>query len=214
MHPKKQKIIELLQCSAYSEISEMAVKDSRIISRLLSLTYDKKSVIAWRAIEMIGIACGEIAKTDTETVRSTVQKLLWMIRDESGGIGWSNPEILSEIVIRTPDLCADIAPIIISFHEEKMLIEGVMWAAGTMGKINSETVEYAVPLLREYLNHPTDTVKAYAARALGTMQDSVSLGALKAMTGNTTMVAYYSEGELNEKSIGEIAEEALQCIAA
>ena len=82
--------------------------------------------MSWRAIEAVGLASKEIARTRPELVRNTVGRLLWMIRDESGGIGWSSPEMLGEIVRNNPEQFADIAPIIVSFLDEDMLSAGVL----------------------------------------------------------------------------------------
>ena len=151
MHPQKKEVISLLEQKKYEEILKVSASVHKIINILISLSYDKKQYIAWRAIEAIGLVSKELAESDAETVRNIVGRLLWMIRDESGGIGWSVPETLGEIVRHNPQLCADIAPIIASFHEEKMLTAGVLWAVGRIGRINNETVGYAIPIVLPYL---------------------------------------------------------------
>ncbi|MEK7331762.1 MAG: DVU0298 family protein, partial [Nitrospirota bacterium] len=94
----KEKIKRLLTEKRFDELIRLSYPESRILSTLISLTYDKKSLMSWRAIEAVGLASKEIARTRPELVRNTVGRLLWMIRDESGGIGWSSPEMLGEIV--------------------------------------------------------------------------------------------------------------------
>ncbi|MBI5663620.1 MAG: hypothetical protein HZC49_00820 [Nitrospirae bacterium] len=147
MQPLKKEVLNLLEQKKYQEIMHTSASFHKIMNVLVSLSYDKNKYISWRAIEAIGLISKEIAKSDTETVRNIVGRLLWMIRDESGGIGWSVPETLGEIVRNNPQLCADIAPIIASFHDEKMLTAGVLWALGRIGKINDQTVGYAIPII-------------------------------------------------------------------
>ena len=133
-----------------------------------------------------------------------------MMRDESGGIGWGVPEILGEIVRNNPELCADIAPIIVSFHEEKMLNAGVLWAIGRIGKINAEFVDYAVPIIISFLESPELILRGYAAFACGKLSALTAVNELEKLRGDTGLVPFYEEGELNEKSVGEIASEAIK----
>ncbi len=208
----KKEIIGLLNEKRYSELISRYAGQRKIITILISLSYDKKDVISWRAIEVIGLITGEVSKTKPDSVRNTVGRLLWMIRDESGGIGWSVPEILGEIVRNNRELCADIAPIIASFHEEIMLKTGVMRAISRMGKVNDEHVEYALPIVMSYLAAPNPTLRGYAALACGELGTSEAVYALKKLTSDHGLIPYYEDGELREKSVGEIAAEAISKI--
>ncbi|MEW6602967.1 MAG: DVU0298 family protein, partial [Nitrospirota bacterium] len=177
---------------------------------LISLSYDKKKYISWRAIEAIGLVSKEIAESDTETVRNIVGRLLWMIRDESGGIGWSVPETLGEIVRNNRGLCADIAPIIASFHDEKMLTAGVLWAMGRIGNINDQTSGYAIPLILPYLQASDHVLRAYAAFALGRIGAVGAVPKLEQIRNDNSAVTYYEDGDLRQKTVGAFAEEALE----
>lgn len=204
----KKDVVNLLIEKKFDELIRLSPDKRKVISMLISLSYDKKSVISWRAIEVIGMITGEVSVTNPDLVRKTVGRLLWMIRDESGGIGWSVPETLGEIVRNNPELCADIAPIIVSFHEELMLCAGVMWAVGRMGKINSELIEYAVPVIMRYLDAPDRTLRGYAAWASGQLGASQALDKLEKLKNDTDCIPFYEDGELKEKTVGEIAAKA------
>lgn len=206
----KRQIIGLLEKKDFARLAKLPYSDNKIITILISLSYDKKSELTWRAIESIGIVSKEIARQDPESVRNIVGRLLWMIRDESGGIGWSSPEMLGEIVRNNPRLCSDIAPILASFHEEKMLTTGVLWAMGRIGNINDETREYAAPLFIPYLNSPDRTIRGYAARALGELGASEAAKDLERLTGDENLIPFYEEGILKEKTVGEVAANALE----
>lgn len=209
MQPLKKEVIRLLEQKEYEEILKLSPSVHKIINILISLSYDKTQHIAWRAIEAMGLVSKQIAETDTETVRNIVGRLLWMIRDESGGIGWSVPETLGEIVRNNPQLCADIAPIIASFHEEKMLTSGVLWALGRIGKINNETVGYAIPILLPYLQSADHKLRGYAAYALGRLGAIGAVPKLEQLRNDNSPVSCYEDGELHEKTVGYFAEQAL-----
>jgi len=207
--PLKKNILSLLETRDLQEISRLKASPFKIINNLVSLSYDKKNNISWRAIEAVGIFTGEMGKEDAEFVRNIVGRLLWMIRDESGGIGWSVPEMLGEIVKNNPVLCADIAPVIISFHEELMLATGVLWAAGSMGELNKETIEDSVPLIRPFLKSSDAIQRGYAARALGVLGASDSRQDIEGLVNDDNIIPVYDDGDIQKKTVGDIAAEAL-----
>jgi hypothetical protein len=208
--PSKKEIIILLERRDYDALAKLALIDKKVVSALISLSYDKKRQNSWRAIEAIGFITKELSRSNPDVVRNITGRLLWMIRDESGGIGWSVPEILGEIVRNNPVLCADIAPIIASFHEEKMLCPGVLWALGRIGKINDETVNYAVPIILSYLKSDDNTLLGYAAWALGEMGNEGSAANLENLKKDTNRIEFYRDGELKKKSVGELASDAIE----
>jgi HEAT repeat protein len=207
--PSKKEIVILLEKKDYDALSKRASADRKVVSTLISLTYDKDNALSWRAMEAIGLITKDLSKSDPGAVRNIANRLLWMMRDESGGIAWSAPEILGEIVKNNPGLCSDFALIITSFHDELMFTSGVLWALGRMGKINVETVDYAVPIIRSYLASADNTLRGYAARALGEMGVRESSGELESMKRDPGHIRFYEEGEIKNRSIGEIAEAAL-----
>jgi HEAT repeat protein len=211
--PLKKEVKDLLEKQRFTEVVRLPHSPHRIFNALISLTYDKTLDIAWRAMEAAGLLSKEIAASDTETVRNIVGRLLWMIRDESGGIGWSVPETLGEIVRNNPVLCADIAPIIASFHEEKMLTSGVLRAMGRIGKINNDTVGYAIPIIITYINSENTYLRGHAAYALGEMGAIGTVSKLESMVNDDQRINFYEDGELREKTIGEIASQALEALA-
>jgi len=208
--PLKKKITGLLKRRDFAAIrSGLLSPTGKNITAMISLSYDKKSVISWRAIEAIGLMTAVMAKTSPDSVRNIAGRLLWMIRDESGGIGWSAPEILGEIVRNNPELCSDIAPVIVSFHEEEMLTSGVLWAVGRMGGGNPGMTEYAASVIPPYLRSADKRLRAFAARALGEIGALDAAGEIEKLRDDGNLIELYEDGELMEKTVGEVAREAL-----
>ncbi len=205
----KKELLKLLEENRCGELSTLVPGKRKLLTLLISSTYDIDKVTSWRAMEVIGTMSGDIAKTNTESVRDLVNRLLWMVRDESGTMGRSVPGILGEIVMNNPVLCSDIATIITSFHDEKMLTAGVMRAIGRIGKINNEAVDFAVPVITSYLNDPDSTIRGHAVWAAGELEISSSIHELEKMRSDSAALHFYEDGELKEKSVGEIASKAL-----
>ncbi len=201
----KDDIINLLKNKDLDAVTRLSSGGKKMLTILISLTYNKKNPVCWRAIEAIGLLTAKLAKSDPETVRNIVQRLLWMIRDESGGIGWSSPEILGEIVRNSPGIFSDIAPVILSFHDEQPLCAGVLRAAGRIGKINVETDQYAAAIITPYLKSPDSEVRGYAAWALGELAEPEAVRGLEELEGDNNNFYFYQEGEIKKVTVGEIA---------
>lgn len=106
--------------------------ERKLISLLVRISYDKETLAGWRAIRAMGAAARELVKTDAAFLRETCRRLLWTLNDESGGIGWSSPELLGEIVSADPDRFSDIVPLIAQAYdfEEQTFRAGVVYALG------------------------------------------------------------------------------------
>ncbi|MBI5639956.1 MAG: hypothetical protein HZA17_05975 [Nitrospirae bacterium] len=164
----KKDIITLLEGDKYVELIETAGKDVKGLLRcLIGLAYDKETVICWRAISAVGIVSGEIAGKRPEVARNLAQRLLWMMRDESGNNPWSVPEMLGEIVRNSPELFADIAPIILSFHDEQMLRSGIFSAAVRMSERRPDLLALSDEFVGTYLHDEDPLVRVYAVKLAG-----------------------------------------------
>lgn len=210
----KKEIINLLHEGKYLEILKLHHNPNRIINRLISLSYNKQTVTAWRAIEAIGIISREIALHDPESVKILVGKLLWMIRDESGGIGWSAPEILGEIVRNNPDLYENIAKIIVSFHVEKMLTSGVLWAIGRMGRISPEMVNDAISVATLYLKDDDHIVQASAIYAIGEIGEKGHIKLLENEDIQNSRVMFYIDSQLKNLTLQQLRKRAIMRLSS
>ncbi len=115
-------------------IAAMAPGNKRVFGAIMALTYDKENVIAWRAIEAMGLAVATIAADNPGMARDIVRRLLWSVTEESGSIGWSAPEMLAEVVAQSPGQFSDLPPIIMSLSEEPPFLPGVLWAMGRLAE--------------------------------------------------------------------------------
>jgi hypothetical protein len=117
MPTQKKHIHDLLESNELSSIGLQAKDDRKVLSSLVRLAYDKETLVGWRAIKAIGLAAAEVITTDLDALRETCRKLVWSLSDESGGIGWSAPEILGEIASADPKRFKDFIPLVASVYE-------------------------------------------------------------------------------------------------
>ena len=140
----KKTIQRSLAENALDAVVSLAAGDRTALSRLVRIAYDKDTLVGWRAIKAVGLVARMLVKSDYEFLRETCRKLHWSLTDESGGIGWSAPEMLGEIVSADPARFRDFIPIIASAYdvEEDVFRAGVLYA---LGRIAETAPELAVP---------------------------------------------------------------------
>lgn len=191
----------------FDSIVSMALKEKRVFSVLISLAYDKTELICWRAIEAIGKAAGELKKKDTDFVRNVVQRLLWSLREESGGIGWSAPDMLAEIVINAPDVFPDIPPIILSFKNEESFLPGVLRAMGRIAGagINGLDRNLCRDIIIRSLNDTSPFVRGLAIWAALMLKMKELKDKVSSLLKDDESFLLYEDQELKEISIKEMA---------
>jgi HEAT repeat protein len=202
----RREIVSALKRRDYDGLIGLWIRHHQVIRILISMTYDKKDIIAWRAMEAIGHITKAMSRENPEDVRNLAGRLLWMMRDESGGIGWSAPEILGEIIRNNPELCSDLVPVLMSFHEEQMLRAGVLWAAGRIAEAHRELVLSAMPMIVSYLDDPVPYVRGMAVWALSKMKVRGHEAPLRGLISDTGVMIIYDDGEFRERTIGELAQ--------
>lgn len=134
---------------------------------LFSLTYDKNDLTRWRAIEAIGIAGAQLAKSDIEKVRNFFRKLLWLMNDESGGVGWHAPEAMGELLFRVPSLIEQYGKLLPQFLAEPPFDIGAHFAMARIAPLNKELISECEETLRRSLSSEEPAIRAYAHIALG-----------------------------------------------
>lgn len=205
----RERIIRLLQDQNCTELLEIHEKQHGVFRTLISLAYDKQHLLAWRAIEAVGLIAGEKAKTDPVSIRNLVQRLLWTMRDESGGIGWSAPEMLGEIVRNSPDEFSDIALIMASFHDEDFLRQGVFRALYRISDKRPDLASGSSSLVGQYINDEDPVVRAYAVKLAGNLGLKEYIADIKSLLNDESVVRIYESGNLKNLILGQIAEQTV-----
>jgi hypothetical protein len=155
-----------LESNDLGAIVSLAQRNRKVISRLVRIAYNKDTLAGWRAIIAVGLIAREMVTTDHEFLRETCRKLLWSLTDESGGIGWSAPEMLGEIVSADPVRFQDIIPLIASAYEveEDVFRAGVLYA---LGRIADNAPELAAPHQKIVIMSLVDRDPLVRVRAIG-----------------------------------------------
>lgn len=201
----KKDVMQALLGADFALIAELAKQHKRVFSILISVTFDKESLIAWRAIEAMGVAVGAVADESPAKARDIIRRLLWSVTEESGSIGWSAPEMLAEAVVNRPGQFLDLPPIILSLSDEPPFLRGVLWAMGRLAEAGLGTPHKTRPLVLECLSHPDPAVRGLAVWAAGQMKISAADPVAAALARDQACFSLYRGGKLVSVRIGDLA---------
>lgn len=208
----KKKVKEVLLQDDYEGLAALLEEHPRALSAILSLTYDKETVLTWKAIKSMGPIVWRITEKSYDDGRNIVRRLVWSITEESGGIGWSALEMLGEIVKHCPEKFDDIILIITGYYEEEIFRPGVLYALARIAERSPELPGDIGGLLSEALRDRDPYVRAFALLAMkaGVKNGAAELPeAVNESRSDGAEVKLYDNGEMKVQSIGELAE-ALQ----
>lgn len=183
----------------------------RVLARLVPLTYDADPLVAWRAVEAMGVVAERLSESDPDAVREHLRKLFWLITEESGGICWRAPEAMAEIVRRRPDRYGDYVPIVVhlilEMAEEDLahFRPGLLWAIGRFGLLGAEYLDDVLPAMVAALEHPDPQVRGMAVWALGEVGCGDILAGREALLADEGLVELYEDGVLVTTTPGALA---------
>jgi HEAT repeat protein len=173
MHTLKKNITLLLEANDLDALVALAKEKPRVVSLLVRIAYDKETLAGWRAIKAVGLIAKELVKTDCEYLRNTIRKLRWSLSDESGGIGWSAPELIGEIVCADPRRFADIVPLIADVYtiEEDVFRPGVLYAFSRIAESAPDLVAPFADIIKAALTDKNALVRVYALETAGKLKN-------------------------------------------
>jgi hypothetical protein len=208
--PPKEVVRRLLRQANHMDLITLCDLDGHYWRQLRFRLYDTEDIIRWRAIEAVGKLMAYWHPKNSERVIEYVRNLFWSLNDESGGIGWSAPQTIAEILINLPELINPYGSMMIhSSLEEPPLVKSGLWGIGRLGRMVHEAVEFfARDILAVFDSEDPETL-ALAARAVGEAGLGAAIPYLEKLTDRPEMVRVYVDGRFTERRLGEWVREAL-----
>ena len=152
----------------------------KAINSLISVFYDSDLELRSKAISAFGQVVADLANEDMESARVIMRRLMWMLNDESGGIGWGAPEAMAEAMACHPRLAEEYVRILLSyiredgnFLEYEPLRRGALWGIGRLAQIYPEMlIELdAAKYIRPYLEDDGPSSRELSAQSLRMLGD-------------------------------------------
>jgi len=97
----------------------LALPPRQAINPLIgALLHPEKDVQA-AAVKAIGHVVAHLAEKDLEAARVIMRRFMWMLNEESGGIGWGVPQAMAEVMARVPSLAREYLTVFLSYLWEE-----------------------------------------------------------------------------------------------
>jgi hypothetical protein len=160
----KHVAVSALEENDFETVMTLARQNRKLLSILVRLAYNKETIVGWRAILAVGHVATLYIRNNYDFLRETIRKLLWSLSDESGGIGWSAPELLGEIVRADPKKMADVIPLIAEIYsvEEKTFRPGVLYALKRIAERQPDAILQFQALIAQGLTDKDPLSKIYS----------------------------------------------------
>ena len=214
----KKKILALLKNEAFEKsLEEICLMPARgAVNPLFSFFYNKEELVKWRAVAAMGAVVARLAQQDLESARIVMRRLMWNLNDESGGIGWGSPEAMGEIMARHDGLAKEYACILVSyineagnFLEHEMLQRGVLWGLGRLAHARPELVRDAAAYLPLFMRSKDAVHRGLAAWVAGAIPSEITEPLLKHLTTDKARINIFINMNIEERTVGQLAVEAL-----
>lgn len=189
----------------------------RVINALISFYCHANALVRWRAIEATGRVVAAHAENDPESARVIMRRLLWMLNDESGGIGWGVPEAMGEVLAESDRLCSEYHRIYLSyvqpacnFLEHPILQRGLLWGIGRLARRRGSLVRPFLPDIEPFLISEDPYHRAFAATvAAFAGEPSGMLARMAHLSSDTAVIEIYEDSVLQKKTVAEIYRTAM-----
>lgn len=201
---------DCLSAADFDAVYEFARGNRRTLSFLTALTYDQDRLVSWRAVEALGVVAAMMAESDAEYVRVHLRRLVWLLNDESGGIGWRAPEIIGEILHHEPELFSDFIPILVNLMDMEpedaiRFRAGWLWAIGRLAAVRPDVALSALPWILPGLDDPDPQVRGMAVWCLGELGQPLSTEKMSSLQEDKGLVELYISPDIVNISIGDLA---------
>lgn len=209
----KKEIESMVRNYQMDSLLALASQDKRIIRDLQRLLYSVDPLIRFRAEEAMGRACALIAQKDPGVISRRLQELFTSITDTAAS-SWGYIGAIGEIIRHNPGQFAGYIPELYELMNDRELLSDVLNALGKIAQQKPEVIRkrtfYFLPLIRDI----DPEIRAYAIILLGHLGAHEARDAISKLLNDTSPINVYRDGAIESLSVGQLAFEALEEIAA
>jgi hypothetical protein len=200
-----------------------------LINPLVSCLCHTDETIRWHSVSAIGEVVNTIGAEEIENARIVMRRFLWMLNDESGGIGWGVPEAMSESMYHNQILAEEYLHMLVSysiddgpelfqdgnFIELPLLQHGVLWGLCRLaGQYKEQLINLGMDEnINFYLSSNDSQVRGLACLLCGLLSRTGSIDQMTSMISDSNKVRIYSGGKMIKYSVGQLASDALESMS-
>lgn len=227
----KKRVIELLRGDSLAFLKEQlqALPETGLLNALFSCLCHPEEAVRWHAVSGFGFVVPVIAEDDMEQARTIMRRFLWMLNDESGGIGWGVPEAMAEVMYYSRPLGREYLHMLVSytkddgpelfqdgnFLELDLMQEAVLWGLCRVAPVYPEALaEHNLDAnLDVYFRSSNPAVRGLVCRLAGELKLPGRRDDLLAARNDGRALKFYEQGEFICSTVAELARAALQEIS-
>ncbi|TYT74964.1 DVU0298 family protein [Desulfobotulus mexicanus] len=194
------------------ESALQALSGRRVVGPLMGAFCHEKEEIRWSAVTGMGSVCEALFPKDPEGVRRVMRRLIWMLNDESGGIGWGCGEAMGEIMARIPIVAHEYHRILCSymdpegnFQENPLLQRGILWGLARLAQSFPVLVQEMIPVLSFPLDSDDPEILASALMLARMLKDPSHTRYVEKHLEDSRGLLFYWNGDFIPVKIGELA---------
>ena len=227
----KKHIINLLRSEDLDTILDElpSLPRNYLLNSLFSCLCHPHELVRWHAVSSFGFVIPAIAVNNLEEARTAMRRFLWMLNDESGGIGWGVPEAMSEVMFHSRPLADEYLHMLVSytmddgaelfqdgnFLELELLQAGVLWGLCRVApRYGNELIGLGLDEnIEVYLRSENGTVKGLACRLIGLLGLQNYKPLLESARTDQKPVQIYQQGVFLHSTVAELAKTALMSLS-
>lgn len=183
---------------------EEAVRDRSKVRKIMALLYDTDMEVRFMAAK----ALGEVARVRPEFIRQIWGRILNASDDTMSC--WGVSEGLGEIARNMPELRGKILTRLRKFMKDESTCQGFIWAVCRIGQVDRERIGDFIPDLLGFLDSGEVCMIGQAVWALGELRAGEARERIRSFAGDRRETWIYDNDSVRVKSLGAIAEEALE----
>ncbi len=210
----KIEIDNLLKERKFEELVNLCEKEKRAWQEVRYRLYSLDEVIRWAAVEAVGYFMKLLWENRREEkVRNYIRTLFWSMNDESGGIGWSSPQAVAEIIANIPEIIDPYGSMMIAHCiDEPPLVKGCIWGIGRLGELITDSVDFFKEQIFEIFNSQDPEITGLLCWAMGQAKFIPSKPYIKQNIFISDRIKIYINGNFVIKPVSIWAKEALSKI--
>jgi hypothetical protein len=218
----KNFVLNLLGSANWEErLPELLETPSRrVINPLFSALLNPDPLVKWHGVTGFGIVVPAMAEQSMEQARVVMRRLLWMLNEESGGIGWGVAEAMAEVLACHPPLAGEYHTNLLAYiHEEEcrpdcflehcLLRRGAVWGVARLAQVRPDMVRPAADDLLCRLDDEDAFNRGYACWGLGLLGHRDEAGRIRALLTDHSRIDLYRNRTFTTLSVSALAREAL-----
>lgn len=198
--------------------SVASLPPEKVIKPLFSCLCSCDLRVKWHAVSAMGQSVAGLADQEMESARVVMRRFMWMLNDESGGIGWGVPEAMGETIACHQGLAEEYSHVLVSFmREDGFFLEleamqgGLLWGVARAAAVRPQLLreKNVVRYLPPYFNSTDPLVLGCACLALGRLGEGQQASLPLALLGDQRVVSLYQNGLFSEVTVDALARQAM-----